>query len=157
MKTALVTGAAQGLGLATATLLAQQGYCVILTDIQPVADQVAALREAGAEAIGLSGDIASESFVTELAASVARDHGALDALVNNAGISLSVPAENTTAAQWRRVMDVNLLAPFLLCRHLGAQMLARRAGCIVNVASVATRSARSVTARPSRPQRSSAR
>jgi NAD(P)-dependent dehydrogenase (short-subunit alcohol dehydrogenase family) len=137
MKTALVTGAAQGLGLVTATLLSQQGYCVILTDLQPVDAQVTALRDAGANAIGMSGDIAAESFVTELAARVARDHGALDALVNNAGISLIVPAEDTTAAQWQRVMDVNLLAPFLLCRHLGAQMLARRAGCIVNVASVA--------------------
>ena len=137
MKTALVTGAAQGLGLVTATLLSQQGYYVILTDVQPLAAQVAALRHAGAHVMGMSGDIANEGFVTELAASVARDHGALDALVNNAGISLIVPAEDTTAAQWQRVMDVNLLAPFLLCRHLGAQMLARRAGCIVNVASVA--------------------
>jgi NAD(P)-dependent dehydrogenase (short-subunit alcohol dehydrogenase family) len=58
-------------------------------------------------------------------------------LVNNAGISLIAPAEETTAAQWQRVMNVNLFGPFLLCRHLGAHMLARRRGSIVNVASVA--------------------
>ena len=137
MKTALITGAAQGLGLATATLLAQQNYRVVLTDLQPLDSQVAALRAGGADALGSSGDIASEDFVKQLAARVARDYGALDALVNNAGISLIAPAEDTTAAQWQRVMDVNLFAPFLLCRHLGAQMLARGEGCIVNVASVA--------------------
>jgi NAD(P)-dependent dehydrogenase (short-subunit alcohol dehydrogenase family) len=58
-------------------------------------------------------------------------------LVNNAGISLIAPAEETTAEQWQRVMNVNLFGPFLLCRYLGAQMLARRHGSIVNVASVA--------------------
>jgi NAD(P)-dependent dehydrogenase (short-subunit alcohol dehydrogenase family) len=137
VKTALITGAAQGLGLAVATLLAQQNYRVILTDLQPLDSQVAALRAGGSDALGLSGDIASESFVMEMAARVGRDYGGLDALVNNAGISLIVPAEHTTAAQWQRVMDVNLFAPFLLCRHFGAQMLARDEGCIVNVASVA--------------------
>jgi NAD(P)-dependent dehydrogenase (short-subunit alcohol dehydrogenase family) len=58
-------------------------------------------------------------------------------LVNNAGVSLICPAEQTTAAQWQRVMDINLLGPFLLCRALGVQMLERRAGSIVNVASIA--------------------
>lgn len=137
MKTALITGAAQGLGLATATLLAQRMFRVILIDLQPLDRQVAALRAGGAEALGLSGDIAEEAFVMQLAARVERDYGALDALVNNAGISLIVPAEHTSAAQWQRVMDVNLFAPFLLCRHLGAQMLACGEGSIVNVASVA--------------------
>jgi NAD(P)-dependent dehydrogenase (short-subunit alcohol dehydrogenase family) len=58
-------------------------------------------------------------------------------LVNNAGISLIGPAEDTTADQWQRVMNVNLFGPFLLCKYLGGQMLERRAGSIVNVASVA--------------------
>jgi NAD(P)-dependent dehydrogenase (short-subunit alcohol dehydrogenase family) len=57
--------------------------------------------------------------------------------VNNAGVSLIAPAEDTTAAQWQRVMDINLLGPFLLCKYLGAKMLERRSGSIVNVASVA--------------------
>jgi NAD(P)-dependent dehydrogenase (short-subunit alcohol dehydrogenase family) len=137
IKTVLVTGAAQGVGLATASLLAQQDYRVILLDINSVADQVAQLRDAGAPAEGLSGDVASETFVQQLAQRIAGDYGALDALVNNAGISLIVPAEQTSAAQWQRVMAVNLFGPFLLCRYLGAQMLERRRGSIVNVASVA--------------------
>jgi NAD(P)-dependent dehydrogenase (short-subunit alcohol dehydrogenase family) len=134
---ALVTGAAQGVGLATATLLAERGYAVLLTDVQPLDATVARLRSAGHEVEGLSGDVSSESFAQELGAHVAAVHGALDVIVNNAGISCIVPAEDTTVAQWQRVMDVNLLGPFLLCKHLGAQMLARGRGSIVNIASIA--------------------
>ena len=134
---ALVTGAAQGVGLVTATLLAERGYAVVLTDMQPLDAAVARLRAAGHAVEGLSGDVSSESFAQELAAHVSATHGALDVLVNNAGISCIVPAEDTTVAQWQRVMDVNLLGPFLLCKHLGAQMLARGRGSIVNIASIA--------------------
>jgi NAD(P)-dependent dehydrogenase (short-subunit alcohol dehydrogenase family) len=137
MKTIVVTGAAQGVGLATATLLAQRNCRVVLVDLKPVDEQVERLQRAGAQAIGWSGDVSSESFVQSLAAGIAHDFGAADGLVNNAGISLIAPAEQTSAAQWQRVMTVNLFAPFLLCRYLGEQMLARRRGSIVNVASIA--------------------
>jgi NAD(P)-dependent dehydrogenase (short-subunit alcohol dehydrogenase family) len=136
-KTILITGAAQGVGLATASLLAQREYRVILLDIQSVDAQVAQLRDQGAHVEGVTGDVSSEAFVQQLADRIALDHGALDGLVNNAGVSLIVPAEQTTAAQWQRVMAINLFGPFLLCRYLGAQMLKRRHGSIVNVASVA--------------------
>ncbi len=132
-----MTGAAQGVGLATASLLAQRDYRVILLDINCVDHQIAQLRAAGALVEGLSGDVSSEPFVQQLAQRIAGDYGAIDALVNNAGISLIVPAEQTSAAQWQRVMAVNLFGPFLLSRYLGAQMLERRRGSIVNVASVA--------------------
>ena len=137
MKTIVVTGAAQGVGLATASLLAQRNYRVILLDLKPVDAHVERLRSAGAQVAGLSGDVSSEPFVQQLAQWVAREYGAADGLVNNAGISLIAPAEETTADQWQRVMNINLFGPFLLCRYLGEQMLARRRGSIVNVASVA--------------------
>jgi NAD(P)-dependent dehydrogenase (short-subunit alcohol dehydrogenase family) len=137
IRTILITGAAQGVGLATAALLAQRECRVILVDIQSVEQQVAQLRGGGLQAEGICGDVSSEEFVQQLAQGISREYGALDGLVNNAGISLIMPAEETTAAQWQRVMTVNLFAPFLLCRHLGAQMLQRRRGSIVNVASVA--------------------
>jgi NAD(P)-dependent dehydrogenase (short-subunit alcohol dehydrogenase family) len=137
MKTALVTGAAQGVGFAAAALLGRLGYRVVLLDIKPLDDRVRQLRDAGAEAFGITGDVVSEPFVLELAERVARDYGVLDALVNNAGISLIVPAEKTSAGQWQQVMNVNLFGPFLLCRSFGAQMLSRGRGSIVNVASVA--------------------
>ena len=135
MKTIIVTGAAQGVGLVTAALLARTGHRVILVDQQPVEAQASGLQ--GAAAIGICGDIASEAFVQDMAGRIEREYGAVDGLVNNAGISLIAPAEETTAAQWQRVMNVNLFGPFLLCKYLGAQMLAHRRGSIVNVASVA--------------------
>lgn len=137
MKTAVVTGAAQGVGLVTASHLARLGYRVILTDIQSLESQLDHLRAAGLCVDGASGDVSSEPFVRQLAELVHRDFGAADVLVNNAGVSLIAPAEDTTAAQWQRVMSINLLGPFLLCKYLGAKMLERRSGSIVNVASVA--------------------
>ena len=136
-RTAVVTGAAQGVGLATATLLAQRGYQVWLADRQDLDTQVARLEAMGLHVRGIRGDVSSEAFAVQLAAQVQAECGAADVLVNNAGISLIERAEDTTAAQWQRVMDINLLGPFLLCRHLGAQMLARARGSIINVASVA--------------------
>ena len=137
MKTAVVTGAAQGVGLVTASHLARLGYRVLLTDIQALDEQVSRIRADGFSADGLRGDVSSEPFVQLLAAQINEECGAVDVLVNNAGVSLIAAAENTTAVQWQRVMDINLFGAFLLCKYLGAQMLHRRSGSIVNVASVA--------------------
>src|SRR5580704_18562784 len=137
MKTAVVTGAAQGVGFATASHLGHLGYRVVLTDVQALDSQLARLRAEGLQVHAVTGDVSSEPFVESLAQQVHQDYGAADVLVNNAGVSLISPAEDTTAAAWQRVMNINLLCPFLLCRHLGVRMLQRRSGSIVNVASVA--------------------
>jgi NAD(P)-dependent dehydrogenase (short-subunit alcohol dehydrogenase family) len=136
-KAVVVTGAAQGLGYATAIALAAQGFEPVLADLRPLDAQLAALRGRGLAAEARVGDVSDERFVRELADFIAARYGAAEALVNNAGVSLIVPAEQTTSEQWQRVMQVNLLGPFLLCKHLGAQMLARGRGSIVNVASIA--------------------
>jgi len=137
MPVAVVTGAAQGLGFATAVALARRNHSLLLVDLQSADAALDRLRAADATVAVLRGDVADEAFAVELAARVARDHGAADVLVNNAGVSLIVPAEHTTLAQWQRVINVNLQGPFLLCRELGAQMLRRGRGSIVNVASIA--------------------
>jgi NAD(P)-dependent dehydrogenase (short-subunit alcohol dehydrogenase family) len=137
MRVALITGAAQGVGYTTAKTFAAMGYHVVLTDVQPLEAQIDALSALGGSVSALSGDISSEAFVTELAEKVARDHTAVDVLVNNAGISMICPAEDTSLEQWQRVMNINLTGPFLLCRAFGKQMLARQRGNIVNVASIA--------------------
>lgn len=137
MKIAVVTGAAQGLGLATSRRLAGRGWTVVMTDLQPLDAVGATLRSEGLHVDTVSGDVSSEAFVRGLAARVSAEHGAPDLLVNNAGISMIVPAEQTTLEQWQRVMNVNLAGPFLLCRHLGSLMLQRGQGAIVNIASIA--------------------
>lgn len=137
MKTAVVTGAAQGVGLVTAALLGQRGYEVILTDIQPLDEQLARLTAEGLTVRGVVGDVSSQAFAEDLAAQMGEAFGAVDVLVNNAGISLISPAEDTRLAQWQRVMTINLQGPFLLSQALGRQMLARGRGSIVNIASVA--------------------
>ena len=137
MKTAVVTGAAQGVGLATAQMLARSGYHVVLTDRQPLEPLVDRLREEGLSAEGINGNIASADFIAELAACIAASDGAADVLVNNAGISCIAPAETTSLEQWQSVMAVNLQGPFLLSQAFGRQMLARGSGSIVNVASIA--------------------
>lgn len=136
-RVALVTGAAQGLGLESASLLAQRGFHVIVTDLNALEPALGRLRADDPRVEAMQGDVAAEAFVRELAGRVAASHGALDVLINNAGISLIAPAEDTSAEQWQRVLAVNLFGPFLLCKYLGAQMLQRRRGSIINVASVA--------------------
>jgi NAD(P)-dependent dehydrogenase (short-subunit alcohol dehydrogenase family) len=136
-QTAIVTGAAQGIGRRTAELLAEQGYAVALADLRSTSQVGRALSEKGAAVIEFQGDISDEDTVTDLAAKVEREWGHLDLLVNNAGISSISPAEEISAQEFRRVLESNLVAPFLLSKMFGAKMLARRKGAIVNVASIA--------------------
>jgi NAD(P)-dependent dehydrogenase (short-subunit alcohol dehydrogenase family) len=133
-RVAVVTGAAQGIGRRTAELLAEQGYALALNDLRSPAETVGAARGLGAEVLG---DVADEAAVSTIAAAVADRWGRADVLVNNAGVSSIVPAESLSGAEYRRVLEVNLVAPFLLAKAFGAMMLARRSGSIVNVASIA--------------------
>ncbi|MGY5124205.1 SDR family NAD(P)-dependent oxidoreductase [Streptomyces nigrescens] len=134
---AVVTGVAQGIGREVAEVLAGEGYALVLADLKEPVDTLAAVRDAGAEAVAVVGDIASETYVAHLAEQVQERFGRVDVLVNNAGVSLLAPAEDTTVEQWRRVLEVNLTGPFLLSRALGRQMLAAGSGSIVNIASIA--------------------
>ena len=136
-RVAVITGAAQGIGRRTAEVLAGKGYALALIDIQSARGTLDAVRQMGTEAIELTGDVSSESDVDRIAAAVAQGFGRADVLVNNAGISFIRPAEDTGAAEWRRVLEVNLTGPFLLCRAFGKLMLRQGEGAIVNVASVA--------------------
>lgn len=138
MKKALITGAAQGLGCVTASVLARSGFSLLLVDVQDMRVAADKLRREGAEIIECArGDVGSSAFVRQLSEHIECRYGAMDVLVNNAGVSLIERAEDTTCEQWQRVMAVNLLAPFLLSKHLGGQMLKRKSGSIVNVASIA--------------------
>ena len=134
---AVVTGAAQGIGRQVAEALAGEGYALALTDLREPAETLEAVRGRGAEALTAVGDVTSQADVAALAEQVRRQFGGASVLVNNAGISLLAPAEQTTPAQWRRVLEVNLTGPFLLCQQFGAMMLGAGNGSIVNIASIA--------------------
>jgi len=136
-RVAVVTGAAQGIGRRVAEVLADGAYALALTDLVDSAKTMAAVRRHGAEVVDIPGDVSDESHVSALAERVRERFGRVDVLVNNAGISLIAPAEDTTPEQWRRILAVNLTGPFLLCRELGRMMLAAGSGSIVNVASIA--------------------
>lgn len=136
-RVAVITGGAQGIGRRTARVLAERGYAIAIVDLREPAETIRAVEAAGAEAYGHAGDITSEAIVAEFARRVFDRFGRADVLVNNAGISHIAAAEETSFADYRRVLEVNLVAPFLLCRIFGKAMLEAGAGSIVNVASVA--------------------
>jgi NAD(P)-dependent dehydrogenase (short-subunit alcohol dehydrogenase family) len=118
-------------------LLAERGFSIAIIDLHASDATVAAIEARGGSAIGFAGDITRDDVVEEFARRVFERFGRVDVLVNNAGISLIRAAEETTAEEYRRVMEVNLVAPFLLARVFGKKMLEARSGAIVNVASIA--------------------
>jgi NAD(P)-dependent dehydrogenase (short-subunit alcohol dehydrogenase family) len=135
-KVALVTGAASGLGLATARLLAREGARVALTDIDE-AGVVAAAAAIGENALALRHDVTDEArWPAVLDETVAR-FGALHILVNNAGIADSGTVEETTLEQWRKVHAVDLDSVFFGCKHGIARIAASGGGSIVNISSIA--------------------
>ena len=137
MKVAVITGAAQGIGRRTAEVLAAEGYALALLDLQRCEATLDAVNAAGADVAEYPGDISDEGVVIRAARTVHRRWGRVDVLVNNAGISFIKPAEAVEVGEFRRVLEVNLVAPFLLTRHFGAMMLEQQSGSIVNVASIA--------------------
>ena len=134
---AVVSGAAQGIGRRTAEILTQRGYRLALNDLRLPDDTIRSVQSLGGEALSQIGNISDESVVEEFVRRVYAKWGRADVLVNNAGISFISPAESTSAADYRRVLEVNLVAPFLLAKAFGTKMLEMRCGCIINVASVA--------------------
>jgi NAD(P)-dependent dehydrogenase (short-subunit alcohol dehydrogenase family) len=136
-RVAVITGGAQGIGRRTAELFAERGYRVAIVDLREPAETIKAIKAKGGGAFAYSADITDEAAVTLFAQKVFDCYGRVDVLVNNAGISLISPAEETSFADYRRVIDVNLVGPFLLCQVFGKKMLKAGSGSIVNVASVA--------------------
>ena len=139
MRVAVITGAAQGIGRRTAEVFAERGYALALADLQPVVATAAAARELGTpvEPLAVQGDLSEESMAERLAGAVLERWDHADVLVNNAAISFIQPAESMAPRDVRRVLEVNLVAPFLLCQAFGRGMLHRASGSIVNVASIA--------------------
>ena len=138
-RVAVITGGAQGIGYATAERMLDSGAQVVLWDIDAARlDQaVAALASRGPVSTD-SVELTEQDSVAAAAAAVLARHGRIDILVNNAGITGgNAPTWELDPAVWRRVVEVNLIAPFLACRAVVPQMIAQGYGRIVNIASVA--------------------
>lgn len=138
-QVALVTGAARGIGFAIAQALGQCGARVVVADLDQAAAQRAAaqLVEQGVEAIGLAVDVADEQQVLAMVAAVEVAMGHVDILVNNAGIVSTGPLLEVSAAEWNRVLAIDLSSVFYCAKAVLPAMMDRRSGRIINIASVA--------------------
>ncbi len=137
-KTALVTGAATGIGRATATMLAAAGARVMVNHLRQAAaaaEVVATIRAGGGHAASFEADVTRATAVADLVRETETAFGPIDILVNNAGVIQEKPFVETTEADWDFVVGTDLKGVFLCCRAVLPGMVARGSGCVINVAS----------------------
>lgn len=137
-KSAIVTGAAQGLGEALALRLAQEGCSVLLTDISAEKAEAAAAKiaaETGQKALGFRADVTDEADCAAMVAAAQAAFGALDILVANAGILMAGDITELPAEKWRKVIEVNLTGYFLSAQAACRVMAEQKSGCIVQINS----------------------
>lgn len=137
-KVAVVTGAAGGIGQATAEAFAAEGALVAIVDIdRAAAERVAEKIDKDGRAVGIAADVSNSSEVREAIERVHRAFGRIDVLVNNAAIRIIKPLLEHTEDDWHRTLNVNLTASFLTCTAVIPHMLKAGKGKIVNVSSIA--------------------
>ena len=137
-KVALVTGAALGIGKATALLLAREGARVVVADMKEQEGHavVAEIEAAGGEALFVSLNVTVEEDWSQAMAAILKQFGRLDIAVNNAGIAYTGTVESTSLTDWRRVQAVNLDGVFLGTRYAVEAMKPQGGGSIVNLSSI---------------------
>jgi NAD(P)-dependent dehydrogenase (short-subunit alcohol dehydrogenase family) len=138
-KTAIVTGAAGGIGRASALRFAREGARVVATDVngdgaREVAD---AIKADGGRAIGLAHDVGSEAGWIEMAHAAIEAFSTVDILFNNAGIFVLKPLAETTLGEWERLMTINVTGVFLGMKHIMPVMADKGRGSVINASSVA--------------------
>ncbi len=138
-KTAIVTGGSIGLGSQIARGLAEAGANLVLCArkkdrCETLAEEIR--RDHGVRVLALGCDVSREEEVDQLAADALSMFGAIDVLVNNAGITWGARPEEMAFRDWQKVLDVNLNGTFFCCKHIGKAMLYRGVGSIVNIASI---------------------
>jgi len=137
-RTAIVTGAAYGIGYAAAERFAAEGAKVVLADIKGHEEAAQRLLQLSPDVMALSIDVRDDASVAEGVDQVLRHFGSLDILVNNAAISAELhptPFEDQALDDWRRVYEVNVLGVFRMCRAVSPHMRQAKWGRIINIAS----------------------
>ena len=138
-KVALVTGAASGIGRASAEALAREGASVVLTDIQVALGEQAAtgIVKGGGKAVFRRQDVTSEDGWAEIVGGIEREHGRLDILVNNAGIAVAGFVTELSLDEWRRQQAINVDSVFMGTRASLPLMSKGGGGSIINISSIA--------------------
>ena len=137
-KVSIITGAAQGIGLATALKFAREGAVVVVCDVRQtsVEEAVAKCKAEGAQAIGFVMDVTNRDMVDDVIAQVLKEYGRIDVLVNNAGITQDARLMKMTLEQFDRVIDVNLRGVFHCSQVVADEMVRAGRGVILNASSV---------------------
>lgn len=140
-QVAIVTGGAQGIGLAIAARLAADGSALVIADLNAEGAERAAssLSEAGPTALAIGADITSDEGRARIVSAALERHGRIDVLVNNAGILPRVPLMEVTPEVWHRTMQVNLDAAFFCSQAVLPAMRAQGRGRIINISSMSAR------------------
>ena len=134
-RAALVTGAAQGLGLAIAHALHEAGARVTLADVNPAIEDIG--KSVGERANGIALDVRREAAFEDVIGRIVKAHGALDIMVNNAALTISRSMWDIDVREWDDVLAVNLRGVFFGCRAAGRVMRERKSGRIINLSSLA--------------------
>src|ERR1700678_2314623 len=137
-KVAIVTGAASGIGRSTAILFAREGSRLVLNDLDAQGLEALMPQMPRDRVRTVAGNVADENTARRLAQESISAFGHIDILVNNAGVHFVKDITDMTVEEWDRLMDVNLKSMFLCCKHVIPQMLERRKGSIVNLASISS-------------------
>ncbi|ATE64132.1 SDR family NAD(P)-dependent oxidoreductase [Rhizorhabdus dicambivorans] len=137
-RVSIVTGGATGLGRAVALAYAREGASVVIADIADAGAVVAEIESDGGAAIYARTDISDEQSVAAMVRGAVNRFGAVDILFNNAAVSASLelkPFEELSVAEWRHVLDVNMIGSFLCAKMVSPIMRAQKSGSIINIAS----------------------
>jgi NAD(P)-dependent dehydrogenase (short-subunit alcohol dehydrogenase family) len=139
-KVAIVTGAASGIGRASAIAFAREGAAVVVADKNAAAaeETAALIRSEGFSAISIVADVARESSVEAMVAQTAAQFGAIHILFNNAGIVMVKPLETMSEEEWDRVMGINVKGAFLATKHVVPHIRRAGGGAILNTGSIAS-------------------
>jgi len=137
-KVALVTGASYGIGFAIASAYAASGATIVFNDINQelVNKGLQAYKEAGIEAHGYVCDVTNEDAVNAFISQVEKEVGVIDILVNNAGIIKRIPMTEMSAADFRKVIDIDLNGPFIMAKAVIPSMIKKGHGKIINICSM---------------------